>query len=257
MELNYYQVLGLSPDAELAVIKAAYRALCKKYHPDKFDGDPAEATARMQQVNEAHAVLSDPEKRREYDHQWGESNTYQDSWSEEQSQLDEELESTWQYSVNFYPDLLTLHLSLSRISKELAYAFKLLVVEEKLFNERVKLADQLETAFLTRYFGSNRRIQLAARGYIFQGRRQAALELNKAAKTFGNSIDADLVLTRVRQSYPCKAKNEQDADSKDAKTYAAGEEESLEQERVYVKRGVLALVGVLFMYFLAIVTANA
>lgn len=60
---DYYAILGLSPDAEGILIKAAYRALSQKYHPDKETGDEL----KMQEINEAYSVLSDPESRAAYD----------------------------------------------------------------------------------------------------------------------------------------------------------------------------------------------
>ncbi len=63
---DYYAILGVSKDASPEEIKRAYRELAKKYHPDKNRGDP-EAEERFKEINEAYAVLSDPEKRAEYD----------------------------------------------------------------------------------------------------------------------------------------------------------------------------------------------
>jgi DnaJ-class molecular chaperone len=64
---TYYQILGISPDAEDIVIRAAYRVLAQKYHPDKWRGDPLEANHRMRQLNEAYETLSDAAKRSVYD----------------------------------------------------------------------------------------------------------------------------------------------------------------------------------------------
>ena len=63
---DYYEVLGVSKDADDAAIKKAYRALAKKYHPDTNPGD-AEAEKKFKEASEAYAVLSDAEKRRQYD----------------------------------------------------------------------------------------------------------------------------------------------------------------------------------------------
>ena len=68
---DYYEVLGVSKDADDATIKKAYRQLAKKYHPDTNPGD-AEAEKKFKEASEAYAVLSDPEKRRQYD-QFGHS----------------------------------------------------------------------------------------------------------------------------------------------------------------------------------------
>ena len=68
---DYYEVLGVSRDADDAAIKKAYRQLAKKYHPDTNPGDK-EAEAKFKEASEAYAVLSDAEKRRQYD-QFGHS----------------------------------------------------------------------------------------------------------------------------------------------------------------------------------------
>ena len=63
---DYYEVLGLKKDADEAAIKRAYRTLAKQYHPDMHPGD-AEAEAKFKEVGEAYTVLSDAEKRAQYD----------------------------------------------------------------------------------------------------------------------------------------------------------------------------------------------
>ena len=63
---DYYEVLGVPKDADEAALKKAYRALAKKYHPDANPGDK-EAEAKFKEASEAYSILSDPEKRRQYD----------------------------------------------------------------------------------------------------------------------------------------------------------------------------------------------
>ena len=63
---DYYEVLGVDKGADDATIKKAYRQLAKKYHPDTNPGN-AEAEAKFKEASEAYAVLSDPDKRRQYD----------------------------------------------------------------------------------------------------------------------------------------------------------------------------------------------
>ena len=65
-ELDYYKVLGVETRAETPEIKTAYRDLAFQYHPDRNRENP-EAAEKMKQVNEAYAVLSNPEKRKAYD----------------------------------------------------------------------------------------------------------------------------------------------------------------------------------------------
>ena len=63
---DYYEVLGVEKNADDAAIKKAYRQLAKKYHPDMNPGDK-EAEVKFKEASEAYAVLSDADKRRQYD----------------------------------------------------------------------------------------------------------------------------------------------------------------------------------------------
>ncbi|MGC8876825.1 DnaJ C-terminal domain-containing protein [Thermus sp.] len=63
---DYYAILGVSREATQEEIKRAYRRLALQYHPDKNPGDKG-AEERFKEINEAYAVLSDPEKRAQYD----------------------------------------------------------------------------------------------------------------------------------------------------------------------------------------------
>ena len=63
---DYYEVLGVGRDADDAALKKAYRNVAKKYHPDMNPGD-AEAEKKFKEASEAYAVLSDADKRRQYD----------------------------------------------------------------------------------------------------------------------------------------------------------------------------------------------
>jgi curved DNA-binding protein CbpA len=63
---DHYDVLGVTRDAPDEVIRAAYRALAVKYHPDRNPGN-SEAESKLKRLNAAFQVLSDPAKRKEHD----------------------------------------------------------------------------------------------------------------------------------------------------------------------------------------------
>ncbi len=75
MAKDYYQTLGVSRDVDQAALKKAYRKLAQTYHPDRNPGDK-KAEDRFKEITEAYAVLSDKEKRQQYD-RFGESGFHQ------------------------------------------------------------------------------------------------------------------------------------------------------------------------------------
>ena len=66
LEKDYYKALGVAKTAKPAEIKAAYRKLARKYHPDANKGDTS-AEERFKEISEAYSVLSDEKRRKEYD----------------------------------------------------------------------------------------------------------------------------------------------------------------------------------------------
>ena len=65
-ERDYYEVLGIAPNASAEEIRRAYHRLAFQCHPDRHE-ETEEANKKMQEINEVYAILSDPIKRREYD----------------------------------------------------------------------------------------------------------------------------------------------------------------------------------------------
>ena len=78
--MSYYETLGVKKDSSTQAIKKAYRKLAMKYHPDQNKGDKA-AEEKFKKISEAYAVLSDPEKRKQFD-TFGESG-FQQRYSQE------------------------------------------------------------------------------------------------------------------------------------------------------------------------------
>jgi curved DNA-binding protein CbpA len=69
MTKSLYAVLNVAPDADPAVIEAAYKALMKKYHPDVLAGEPSADRRKAAEINEAFQILRDPDRRARYDHE--------------------------------------------------------------------------------------------------------------------------------------------------------------------------------------------
>lgn len=66
---DLYKILGVISSAEIAVIKAAYKAMIMIYHPDRYVGDKESAVRKSKEINQAYAVLIDPDKRKKYNAQ--------------------------------------------------------------------------------------------------------------------------------------------------------------------------------------------
>jgi curved DNA-binding protein CbpA len=206
MYKDHYRILGVIQDAEDIIIKAAYRALAQRYHPDKWPGSPAEATRRMSKINGAFVVLSDPKKRKQYD-QSRASNEYNELEEDSnnvgtEDDLGNSLNENWSEAVKYFTDLEDIINDLSRISKPLAQTYKVYLLENRDFTKRKIIADQLERKFLEKYFGTNEEIIRFSRFLIRWKVKSAAKELNRAINLLGNNINPKLIINRILDNYP-------------------------------------------------------
>ena len=198
MDINkdYYKILGVLDDAEDIVIKAAYRALAQKYHPDRFQGNAKTAKERMQEINEAYEVLSDPSERKKYDGSRQKQEYEQDN-SKDTKDLLKILEKDWKDAVEFFPDLEELAKSLSIYSKQLEYTFKVLVIEDKKFKTRFDLAERLKKQFLVKYFGSDSEIIKFAES-LFESQNFISLKkLNRAVNLLGSDVSSEIIIQKI------------------------------------------------------------
>jgi len=201
-EIDYYRILGVLDDTEDVVIRAAYRALAQRYHPDKWKGDPAEGLRRMTEINAAYEVLSDPAKRAAWDatrdkNQYDNNDTSDTNGND--SEASSEINQDWKVATKYYPHLKDEEKGLRSISKELGFTFKLILLESKEFSNWQTIASQLETNFLTKYFGSNVEAQRFAKVLILSGNKAAAKELNKAARVLGDVSSA--VIKQIEKEF--------------------------------------------------------
>lgn len=195
MNKDYYRILGVLDDAEDIVIKAAYRALAQKYHPDRWQGNAAEATRRMAEINAAYAVLSDPDKRRAYDATRDKSDFQDDSADADADDSQDAfaaIDKDWAIATKYKPELIAIEAELRRIARELGTTFKLLLLEHKNFDNYRNVAEALERTYLKKYFGSTQIAQDFAKELILEGRRDAARELNQTVRVLGN-CDREIV----------------------------------------------------------------
>jgi curved DNA-binding protein len=106
--IDYYKILGVSKNATDEEIKKAYRKLARKLHPDINPNDK-EAHAKFQQLNEANAVLSDPEKRKKYDKygkDWEHGEEYE-KYQQQQRQHNNQQQTSYDFGGDDYSDFFS------------------------------------------------------------------------------------------------------------------------------------------------------
>ena len=218
--LDYYAVLGVSPDAEDIVIAAAYRALAQRYHPDKSRGSES-SHAKMAALNEAYAVLSDQARRVEYDRSYRQFSEQRfdtqddDEKSHAFSDALNELDDRWKVATSVYPDIELVRKRLTRFSTQLAFAYVTTLLERKDFARRREIGEQLEEKFLSKYFGSNELVVEYAREVILSGRRDAAKALNRLVEVLGSPVNAQPYVEKIEADFNVRASREAHA-NKDA-----------------------------------------
>jgi curved DNA-binding protein CbpA len=210
MENDLYDVLGVSASAEGIVITAAYRALANRYHPDRWQGDPVFARTRMSEINYAYEVLSDPQKRKEYDAKRQRSNATGDpqlnDTDQEQAFAEAlaEIQGRWTLACEFYSYLGKLRENLRRISHLIEFPFVVVLVETKRFDEAPKLAKAMVDEFLERFFGKSTVTKRLGRVLLATNRIEAATKLARAVYVLGNSTDPELIVSRIEHEFGLK-----------------------------------------------------
>jgi len=198
---DYYAILGVTQQAEDVVIKAAYRALAQRYHPDRYAGLANDANRKMAEINEAYAVLSDPERRKAYDAEYQQSGEDQGNFDAGDEAADEgvkQINRDWETALEYYPDLAVLESNLAKTSKSLSFTFRLYMIAEKQFKKRRQIAEAMQTAFLSKYFGEQKPVLDFAKILIEKGNKEAAKALNKAVRVLGDDIDPVLVIAKIK-----------------------------------------------------------
>ena len=196
---DYYAILGVLPNAESVVSRAAYRALSKLYHPDVYSGN--DAAQKMSDINEAYEIIVDGNKRQEYDKLRGnkshDGNDYfNDTFTTKESRLDP-LEKDWEIALKYYPDLENIVGKLSKVSYRLAYSFKAYLIDSKKFDDRINIARDIEIGFLHQYFGNNKQVIKFANFLIKQGRKDILKELNEVIRIIGSNNKLETIISKI------------------------------------------------------------
>jgi curved DNA-binding protein CbpA len=205
MAKHYYSVLGVTPNAEPAVIKAAYKALSNIYHPDKNPDNIEEANRKMAKINEAWEILSNKERKSKYDAEFHNDEYTDDVFEEDNPDVDDALNELFKketaFAAEFYPDLADTYSYLKEVSHNLYSSYVIYLFTEKAFDRRVTIAQDMEDAFLRIYFGDADSLITFAKALIHNRKNKQALrDLNKAVKILG-SKDPETIIETIKSKY--------------------------------------------------------
>ncbi|HET9700502.1 MAG TPA: J domain-containing protein, partial [Burkholderiales bacterium] len=200
---DLYAILGVLPNAEDVVIRAAYRILAQRYQPDRYKGNAAEGADRLRRIEEAYAILGDPARRRQYDQQAG-ADAGTEYWDKGHAEnlLDAPgWRSDWDLACHFYPALRDAEAQFRSMSPALAFTFCATLMETKRFPEGEAIAGQMEQAYLGKSFGDDPDILGFAKRLIVSGNNEAVRTLKRALKVLGSSTPASVIIDTLTRDF--------------------------------------------------------
>lgn len=196
---TYYDVLGVATDTPDVVIKAAFRALAKTYHPDGAGGEAGDPE-RFIEIQTAYAVLSNPDSRSEYDAGLREALASSQFPGEGRPIAGAANGGVpWSHALPENIEAERIHARLGLYSDALAQSFHEAFVRGECGDDVAGYADDLEKAFFREFFGEDTDVQALARLLLLRSRSGAALTLNQlvAGGVSSHSEDIRGILSQI------------------------------------------------------------
>ena len=176
---TYYDVLGVAADTPDVVIKAAFRALAKEYHPDRAHADSGD-TDRFIEIQTAYSVLSKPESRSKYDAELEEAfAAFAPPPAETPAAGDMHSPVPWPAAPHNAADIERICTRLSLYSEPLAQAFHEAYLKGECGDDPWRYAEEMENGFFREYFGEDPDVQAFARLLLLRSLTGAAASLNQ------------------------------------------------------------------------------
>lgn len=199
---NYYRVLGVSPDADASVVKAAYRAKAKALHPDLHPDDPDSATRRFKDLAEAYRVLSDPQARRRLDRSRrattpAASDAAAATATATFSDADDSVDvppPEWTAAVARHPAWESHRRRVALCSADLAAEYRFVMTKFGRVVYAEDVAQRLIDRFLSKYFGADPMTRRLAWHFLETRERDLARDLNALVLALGRMADAGRIV---------------------------------------------------------------
>jgi curved DNA-binding protein CbpA len=205
---DYYLILGVYPGATLDVIITSYHILQRYYNSKQNPNNPNENNQQIAELNEAYSILSNIDKRKEYDLLRGKHSHLAENYFNSDLNLNPPniapLDKAWLIAINQYPDLIELEQNLKTISWRLSNLFKYYLLEKKAFTSRKKVAQQLENEFLGNFFSSNNNLIDFGKILIINQKVAAAYKFNKSIVNAEGKINSGNIINSILNHYSLK-----------------------------------------------------
>ncbi|MDP2562759.1 hypothetical protein [Psychrobium sp. 1_MG-2023] len=203
LENDYYGLLGLIPRLDGAVLQRAYD-LAKQV----CEADTMKSFPRAESLDEAYAILSQKEPKKEYDNKLA-ANLQAVCKYKITSEIDIEyldklsasLDDEWLVATKYKPVLLSLEQSLAKFSPRLAYTFRVQTLVNQSFESPEQVAKELNKLFLCSYFGTNTTVIKFAKQLLLEKQEEASLELNKVIMVMGDKLQPQVIIDQLVKDY--------------------------------------------------------
>ena len=178
---DYFAVLGLSPHADPDVVKAAYRALAKKYHPDRQSGSESAGRDKFHELQEAYELLRDEQQRRHYVglRERAEQRQREAAARHARPVMLLRLDDRWEHLVREFPATSRDYARFCLISPRLGQQFKLTILGTENPASFGRVAARMERRFYRRHFSYHSDLHTLARKLAHRRRRHALRELSR------------------------------------------------------------------------------
>ncbi len=199
--MNYYRILGVDSNAELIIIRAAYKTLIQKYHPDKAKDDSERKifNEKTKLINEAYDVLRDEIKRKAYDQNFSSNNSQKNEHTKTNN-----YDADWSVVIDNFPVIRFEYEELLVLSQEVTNEFKQIIIKNKKFSESKSLAKKLKYDFFRKNYGDNTDCQDFAYWLHKADRIDIANELKNFVRILGSDIDNEKLIADLSDKYDLK-----------------------------------------------------
>jgi curved DNA-binding protein CbpA len=205
-DIDYYGVLGVVPEADHEAIKAVYRALSKKFHPDAGHYPKKDAEMHFHRLREAYSTIGDPQRRKEYDrlrskHARQRLRLQAESVSSPFDGFSHQENQAWRIVGEYHPNIIEEFESIAKLSPALGIVFRVMLQETRAYADYDKLSAMLVQSYLQAYFGENTEVQQFGKWCLSKGHTNAAIELNRTVAALGSSVPTASIIRKITEKH--------------------------------------------------------